>query len=87
MNSRHICPVCGFDGLSEPPYSEIKEPSYEVCPCCGFEFGVDEAEGLDKYAAFRSKWISCGAEWFLPDKKPQDWNLDKQMENIKQAQQ
>jgi len=85
--SKNICFVCGFDGLEEPAYNEIKEPSYEVCPCCGFEFGVDETGDPDRYGSFRSKWISAGAEWFLPDKKPKDWSLEKQLENTKQARQ
>jgi transcription elongation factor Elf1 len=83
MKDKYICPVCGFDGLSEPPYDKQNQPSYEVCPCCGFEFGFDEQQTSDKYNVFRSTWIKNGAEWFLPNKKPKDWNLKKQLENLK----
>lgn len=82
MDKKYICLVCGFDGLTEPPYNEQGEPSYEICPCCGFEFGFDENNKADKYKTFRAKWISNGAVWFMPKRKPKDWDLAKQLENI-----
>ena len=83
MSGRYICPVCGFDALKEPPYSKNKEPSYEICPCCGFEFGFDSGCTDEAYKLFRNKWIENGAKWFILDKKPKDWDLNKQLENIK----
>lgn len=80
----YICPVCGFDGLKEPPYDKESEPSYEICPCCGFEFGFDEDKNKDIYKSFRIKWIKNGAKWFIPQKKPKDWSLEKQLTNINQ---
>lgn len=65
----YCCPVCGFEGLEEPPYDEYNEPSYEVCSCCGFEFGVDDdvetEEGKllaisEAQKLFREKWMSEG---------------------------
>ncbi|MDD5005040.1 MAG: hypothetical protein PHS93_00870 [Candidatus Omnitrophica bacterium] len=82
MNKQYICPVCGYEGLKDPPYSETREPSYEICPCCGFEFGFDTENCKDSYSKFRLKWIENGASWFLPDKKPKDWDLNKQLKNI-----
>lgn len=79
---RYICPVCGFDGLTEPPYSPHKEPSHEICPCCGFEFGFDDSQGDSSYEVFRLKWINSGAEWFQPERKPTNWDLKTQLKNI-----
>jgi hypothetical protein len=79
MSEKHICPVCGFDGLKESPYGKGGEPSYEVCPCCGFEFGFNRDEN---YRLFRQKWIENGANWFIADKKPKRWDLRRQLENI-----
>ncbi len=84
MSKKYICPICGFDGLVESPYDKNGEPSYEICPCCGFEFGVDEDDIDDKYKAFRLNWINNGAKWFVADKKPKDWDLERQFKNIQQ---
>ncbi|MBL7130025.1 MAG: hypothetical protein ISS45_01240 [Candidatus Omnitrophica bacterium] len=84
MNKKHICPVCGFDGLKESPYNKKNEPSYEICPCCGFEFGFDSKNPIKGvHKTYREKWIQNGAEWFLPQSKPKAWELNKQLENIK----
>jgi hypothetical protein len=66
-SSLYICPVCGFNGLKEPPYDKDGSPSYEICPCCGFEFGVEEKEDMAK---FRENWVKNGATWFMPGAKP-----------------
>ena len=52
-SSLYICPVCGFNGLKEPPYDKDGSPSYEICPCCGFEFGFEEKGDMAK---FRENW-------------------------------
>lgn len=78
-NRKHVCPVCGFDGLKEPPYDKVGEPSYEICPCCGFEFGFDQSS----YAEFRDSWIKSGAQWYMLKQKPKAWNLQKQLKNIR----
>lgn len=82
MSKKNICPVCGFDELKEPPYSKEKEPSYEICPCCGFEFGFDDDYSDRILSLFRQKWIEAGAKWFIAHKKPQDWDLNKQLQNL-----
>ncbi|MDD5617662.1 MAG: hypothetical protein PHG69_01070 [Candidatus Omnitrophica bacterium] len=80
---KYMCPVCGFFGLDEPPYNDKRESSFEICSCCGFEFGFDEGKTDDKYNTFRSIWIENGANWFLPEKRPEDWDLDEQLKNLK----
>ena len=79
---KHMCPVCGFDGLQEPPYDEHNAPSYEICPCCGFEFGFDEAFSQDTFDSFRQKWLKSGAQWFTPELKPKTWDLKKQLSRL-----
>jgi hypothetical protein len=57
----YTCPVCGYDGLTVPPYENwpppkgmelsppyedlLGRPSYEVCSQCAFEFGNDDNPG------------------------------------------
>src|SRR5436853_428601 len=56
-----ICPVCGYDGLGEPPYNADGDGSYEICPSCGFEFGFDDhSEGVS-HDEFRATWLAAGA--------------------------
>ena len=71
MNNYHKCPVCGFKGLSEPPYDDLGNSSFEICICCGFQFGVDDDEIdesdqlIDKeilYNLHKKKWIAEGSK-------------------------
>jgi len=78
-HSHYFCPVCGFRGLNEVPYDEHGSPSYEICPCCGFEFGF---EGPREHAQFREDWLRKGAPWFMPEAKPADWDLQKQLAGL-----
>lgn len=78
----YMCPVCGFEGLKEPPYSDLGEPSYEICPCCGFEFGFDEKEAGNRYESYRSYWIGQGTKWFMPAAKPPGWNPTAQLNKL-----
>jgi hypothetical protein len=78
----YMCPVCGYDGLQEPPYDEkTGDPSFNICPCCGCEYGYDDATDVAK-EKFLKKWINGGAVWFNPDLKPPDWNLKSQIKGI-----
>ncbi|MBF0504600.1 MAG: hypothetical protein HQL14_05805 [Candidatus Omnitrophica bacterium] len=78
----YICPVCGFNGLKEIPYDKHGSASYEICLCCGFEFGF---EGKGNMALFREDWIRKGAPWFSPGLKPENWDLQKQLANLKEG--
>ena len=71
----NICPVCGFNGLKDPPYDQQGVPSYEICPCCGFEFGFDNANNQIAFTDFRQRWIKSGSHWFMPKLKPKKWIL------------
>ena len=78
----YVCPVCGFDGLREPPYNADGDGSYEICPCCGFEYGYDDhSEGVS-HDEFRANWLAAGAEWFDEERRPDDWDLRAQLARI-----
>ena len=78
-----ICPVCGFDRLTEEPYDIDGNPSYEICNCCGFEFGFDDLKIIN-FEYYREKWIEKGTPWFNVKLKPKNWSLKNQILNIKQ---
>ena len=78
----YVCPVCGYDKLTEEPYDQDRNPSYEICKCCGFEFGFDDDSEGSSLESYRQKWINGGAKWFNVKAKPEDWNLKKQLEQI-----
>lgn len=82
MSKTFMCPVCGFEGLKEPPFTKDNDPSFEVCSCCGFEFGFDGDNSLDCFTTYRKHWISEGTPWFNPKLKPKDWDYKKQLENV-----
>lgn len=83
MSAKHyICPVCGFDGLKEPPYGQQNMPSYEICPCCGFEFGFDGMNNQIAFTDFRQRWSNNGSLWFMPKLRPKDWDLQQQLNNL-----
>ena len=83
MSQQYLCPICGFDKLQEEPFDKNNEPSYEICPCCGFEFGFNGDNRKDRFNEYRKQWISDGAKWFMPDVKPRDWTLKKQLNKLK----
>lgn len=83
MDKKYVCPVCGYPELEEPPYDINKCSSYEICPCCGIEFGFDDGSEGFGYDEYREKWIKGGAQWFTETLKPVNWNIEKQLTNIK----
>lgn len=61
----NICPVCGYDGLYEPPYDKNGTGSDEICPSCGFQFGCDDFPNKDnQIIEWRENWISGGKKCF-----------------------
>nr|WP_151256805.1 hypothetical protein [Bacillus stercoris] len=86
---KHPCPVCGFKGLTEPPYDHEGLQSHEICPCCGFQFGFDEykmqhedgsyLEPAESIIAYRKQWLADGAVMFSPDCCPAQQQKVKSM--------
>jgi len=88
----YICPVCGYDGLFEPPWRE-ESPSDDICPSCGIHFGYNDAAGGDPagrariYDQWRQRWISDGMPWHSAkaESPPPGWDPASQLKRITQA--
>ncbi len=83
----YICPVCGYDQLDSPPRDEDGYGSQNICVCCGTQFGYDDAvknleDSEERWHNLREKWLNEGAKWFMPSKKPKNWKLKDQLNNI-----
>jgi hypothetical protein len=67
----NVCPVCGYPGLYEPPWSG-DGASDEICPSCGMHFGYDDFAEDDTaareamYTELRQRWHAAGRPWFSP---------------------
>ncbi|KPH79214.1 MULTISPECIES: hypothetical protein [Bacillaceae] len=86
----YICPICGYDGLDEPPYEKgSNAPSYNICSCCYFEYGFSEDHDIDlgyivtpdemKEAAFqlyRKQWIENGAVVGYTESYPKEFQVN-----------
>ncbi|RBP41476.1 hypothetical protein DES53_107309 [Roseimicrobium gellanilyticum] len=75
----HVCPVCGYPNLAEPPRSPSGGGSYEICPSCGFQFGVDDDDRGKTYEEARKAWKEAGSPWSskgIP--APKGWNTKEQ---------
>lgn len=83
----HICPVCHYDALFEPPYDADGMGSYEVCPCCGFEFGCDDYPDRGvSIRNWRREWVASGCNWFSSFREPPaGWAPDTDFWNIQVA--
>ncbi len=77
----YFCRICGFRYYNLPWGENNDNPSREICPCCGVEFGYEDSNllGIQRY---RKKWLETGAKWFEPRERPDDWSLEKQLEQI-----
>ena len=86
-NLLKICPVCGWTGLEELPYSDFEGgcPSYETCSCCGFQFGYHDSNSHYTFKKYRDKWIIEGFRFYNYLDKPNIWNeqiMHEQLNNI-----
>ena len=81
--SKYHCTVCGLP-LGFAPWGKDKNsPTYNICPCCGVEWGNEDYTTASR-TEYRNKWLAAGAKWFEPQKKPANWNLEEQLNNIEQ---
>lgn len=83
-----ICPVCGYDKLSDFPYDEYGYPTYTICSCCGYEFGFDDSSKKLTFEVYRDAWIKKGYKYFNKEKQPDTWNkelAEKQLKNIEKT--
>ena len=75
-----FCECCGY-ALKEDPYPE-GIPAYSVCDCCGMQSGRDDNTKASMLR-YRDQWIANGAQWFNPQEKPNDWNLQLQLQHAR----
>jgi hypothetical protein len=74
----YLCPVCGFDQLTEAP------ANFTICPSCGTEFEHDDA--FSTHAELRTRWLKGGAKWWSPvDPAPANWDGYSQVNNVLDA--
>jgi hypothetical protein len=84
MSLNYTCPVCGFDGLDEAPYSPSGYGQHEICPCCGFQFGVTDDDLGISFHEWRQAWIDQGMPWDKGSSNPPPgWNPQKQLRNLR----
>ena len=70
---KHVCPVCGYEDLYEPPYDAEGWGSFEICPCCGFQFGYDDDPDKEEgIAGWRHEWVEKGRPWFSRSRLPSE---------------
>lgn len=80
---KHLCPVCGWPELADPPYDEAGHGSYEICPCCGFEFGYDDDAQGETHSQYRARWIAGGMQWWSRNRpEPIGWEPARQLAQI-----
>lgn len=79
----HVCLVCGYDGLEEPPRGASGGGSYELCPCCGYQYGVDDDDrGISPEQA-RESWMQRGMPWHSKSRKaPVGWDAQSQLARL-----
>lgn len=85
-NQKYFCPVCGYPGINESPYSLNEIPSYVICPCCWIEYGYDDGgrtgEPLQEVlSVLRNRWIEAGMRW-TRGHPPAGWDPTAQLKNL-----
>jgi len=77
---KHLCPVCGWPELDEPPRNDSGGASDEICPACGYQFGFDDDDRGLTYEEARARWIADGMKWWSPSRKaPSVWDPARQL--------
>jgi hypothetical protein len=83
----HRCPICGYLGFDEPPWSG-SSASYDICPSCGVEFGYDDFREDDtgrqqRWQELRQEWIARGMRWASTvHPQPQGWDPKEQLREL-----
>jgi hypothetical protein len=85
MDTKHLCPVCGFPDLTELPRRPDAGASFEICPSCGFQFGVDDDDRGLTYAQWRAAWIKGGLPWSSTTPPPSHWNAAAQLAHLERS--
>jgi hypothetical protein len=87
MADTYLCPVCGFSGLRQPPWSN-DSASDEICRSCGTHFGYDDTAGGNPaareaiYRQRRDEWITAGMTWWSSVEPPAGWDPEAQLRSV-----
>jgi len=76
----HYCPSCGMD-LSDSSAWDTESIEYDHCPCCGLKFSRKPSL-LGEVCEKRDRWLLHPDFWHNQKEKPDEWNIEKQMEHI-----
>ncbi|AUI85510.1 hypothetical protein BS333_03435 [Vibrio azureus] len=49
--------------------------------CCEIEFGYEDRT-FNSANNYRKKWLEKGSPWFYSKEKPENWNLQDQLQNV-----
>lgn len=72
---RHICPVCGYDQLEDPPRN------HNICNSCGTQFGYDDS--TTSHEELRRRWVEEGMNWWsIYTDPPRNWDPVTQLMNV-----
>lgn len=78
MAQGFLCPVCGYNDASAPPYADGQDDWYqEICPSCGTQFGYDDCTST--HQELRQRWLDGGARWWSPGPQPPDFKGVEQL--------
>ncbi|GGZ41423.1 hypothetical protein [Streptomyces poonensis] len=74
------CRVCGVDD-GEILWGAHGFPLYVICDCCGTESGIGD-DNLTQVRELRGYWVGRGAPWAESHRRPKNWDLLRQIQNI-----
>ncbi|WP_124979580.1 hypothetical protein [Nonlabens xiamenensis] len=74
------CRCCGLK-YTEPTWYDKNDASFDICICCGVEFGVQDTH-IKSVREYRLDWLQSGAEWFVRESMPKEWEVFDQLKNI-----
>ncbi len=78
----YSCRICGLSHYPFLPWGEDNmTASFVICECCGAEFGYDDCN-IISIQNYRKIWLENGGNWLYKDRKPANWSLSEQLENI-----
>ena len=83
------CRVCGLEYAADNPEDlpwGVEEccPDYTFCFCCGVEFGYEDSSPVGARRC-RSLWLGRGALWNEPERRPEGWSPEAQLNAVPEA--
>jgi hypothetical protein len=55
--------------------------THDICDCCGAESGTDDFD-LSAVRRYRKKWSDAGHQWFIPELRPANWDIEQQAQQV-----